>query len=90
MKAGSIQSPSIQNSNYATCWTAEELRIQFLAEARDSSPQYPAQVCGPPNLLYNRYQRHEADHSPPCGDVKNGGAILPLPPYVFMAWCLIN
>jgi hypothetical protein len=33
----------------------------------------------------------EADHSPPSSaDVRNGGAIPPLPPYVFMAWCLIN
>jgi hypothetical protein len=33
----------------------------------------------------------EADHSPPSDvEVKNGGAIPPLPPYVFMAWCLIT
>jgi hypothetical protein len=30
-------------------------------------------------------------HSPPSNvEVKNGGAILPLPPYIFMVWCLIN
>jgi hypothetical protein len=33
----------------------------------------------------------EADHSRPSGaDGKNDGAMLPLPPYVFIAWCLIN
>jgi hypothetical protein len=34
---------------------------------------------------------HEADHS--ClsnAEVKDGGAILLLIPYVFVAWCLIN
>jgi hypothetical protein len=31
--------------------------------------------------------RHEADYSPPSSaEVNNGRA----PPYVFMAWCLIN
>jgi hypothetical protein len=33
----------------------------------------------------------DADHSPPSSvDVKNDGAISPLPPYVFMTQCLIN
>jgi hypothetical protein len=33
----------------------------------------------------------EADHLPPSsGEVKNDRAIPPLPPYVFMVWCLIN
>jgi hypothetical protein len=31
----------------------------------------------------------EADYSPPsCDAVKNGGVIPPLPPHVFMSWCL--
>jgi hypothetical protein len=36
-------------------------------------------------------QGSEADHSPPTNaEVKKGGIISPLPPYVFMAWCLDN
>jgi hypothetical protein len=36
-------------------------------------------------------QGREADHSPPpSAEVRKGGAIPPLPPYVFMAWCLTN
>jgi hypothetical protein len=33
----------------------------------------------------------EADHSPQCSvEVKSSGAEPPLPPCVFMAWCLFN
>jgi hypothetical protein len=33
----------------------------------------------------------EADHAPTCSvEFKNGGTMPPLPPYVFMAWSLIN
>jgi hypothetical protein len=33
----------------------------------------------------------EADHSTPTSaEVKNGGAIPPLPPHIFMAWYLIK
>jgi hypothetical protein len=33
----------------------------------------------------------EADYLlPSIAEVKNGGTTLPLHPYVFMAWCLIN
>jgi hypothetical protein len=33
----------------------------------------------------------EADHSPPSSaEVKKGGGISPLPPHVFMVYCLIN
>jgi hypothetical protein len=36
-------------------------------------------------------QEREADPSPPfVAEVKNGGAIPSLPPYVLMAWCLVN
>jgi hypothetical protein len=31
-----------------------------------------------------------AQAPPPSAEIKNGRAIHPLPPYVFMAWCLIN
>jgi hypothetical protein len=56
-----------------------------------SIPQRPDRLWGPTSLLYNRYQGlflflevklpdFEADHSPPSSaEVKNGGAILPLP-----------
>jgi hypothetical protein len=36
-------------------------------------------------------QRREADHSPPPNaELKDGGALPPLSPYFFMAWCLIH
>jgi hypothetical protein len=43
-------------------------------------------VQGAVSLIVKR-QAREADHSAPS---KNGGAILPVPPYVFMAWCVVN
>jgi hypothetical protein len=55
------------------------------------SPQRPDQLWGPPSLLSNGYrggeissgvkrQGHEANHSPrSTAEVKNGGAIPPLP-----------
>jgi hypothetical protein len=60
------------------------------------SLQRPDRLWGPPSLLSNGYQGlllrgakrqgREADHSPPSSaEVKNGGAMPPLPPYVFMA-----
>jgi hypothetical protein len=34
---------------------------------------------------------HEADHLPPSNaKVKNGGAIAPLPPYVFVAYTFLS
>jgi hypothetical protein len=36
-------------------------------------------------------RRREADHSPPANaEIKNDGAIPPLPQNFFAAWCLIN
>jgi hypothetical protein len=37
------------------------------------------------------HPEHEADHLPPSiVEIKNGGAISPLPPHVFMMWCLTS
>jgi hypothetical protein len=33
----------------------------------------------------------ETDHSLPSSvEVKIGGAVSPLPPHIFMTWCLLN
>jgi hypothetical protein len=66
------------------------VRVQVPVQARHSD-----QLWGPPNLLYNGYQRllswgvkwqgHEVGHLPPPGIEINGGAI-PLYPHVFIAW----
>jgi hypothetical protein len=40
--------------------------------------------------LYPRIKQpgRETDHSPPSSsEVKNGGAIIPLPPHIFLVWC---
>jgi hypothetical protein len=38
-----------------------------------------------------KWQGSEVDHSPPSSaEVKNGGAIPPLSPCLFMSWCLIK
>jgi hypothetical protein len=61
-----------------------------------SSPQRPDRLWGPPNFLSYGYrrlfprglnrQRREADYSPPSnGEVKNDGAIPPLPH--MSSWC---
>jgi hypothetical protein len=66
-----------------------------------STPQRPYRIWGPSILVHPtgtkgsvpgvKRQGREADHSPPSSvKVKNVGAIHPLPPYVFMIWCLIK
>jgi hypothetical protein len=36
-----------------------------------------------------KWPGHEADHSPPSSaEVKECGALPPLPQFVFIAWCL--
>jgi hypothetical protein len=50
---------------------------------------YPVDTEG----LYPGIERQgrEAGHSPPCSaEVKNGGTVPPLPPYVFMTWYLMR
>jgi hypothetical protein len=72
----------------ATGWTAG-LRIPAGVKI-SSAAQRPNLLWGPPSLLFNGYRRlfprginrpgREADHLPPsCAEVKNGGAIPPLP-----------
>jgi hypothetical protein len=64
-----------------------------------SSPQRTYRLRVPPCLLSNRYRglfpRGKSNWSvklttTASAEVKNGGAVLPLPPYIFMAWCLIK
>jgi hypothetical protein len=65
-----------------------------------SSPQHPDLHWGLSNLLFIGYggnfprvkqPEYEANNSPPSSaDVKNSEGVPPLPPYVFMAQCLIN
>jgi hypothetical protein len=44
------------------------------------STQSPIQWVMEDHSFQVKQQRHEADHSPPsCANVKNGGAIPPLP-----------
>jgi hypothetical protein len=73
----------------ATGWMAG---VRFPARERNFSR--PEQVWGPPRLFLlvpgMKRSGREADHSPPSSEeVKNNGAIPPLP-HVFMVWCLIN
>jgi hypothetical protein len=64
----------------------------FLHKDQAGSGAHPASYtmgteAVPPGV---KRQGREADHSPPSSaQVKNGGAIPPLP-LAFMAWCLIN
>jgi hypothetical protein len=46
-----------------------------------------------PGALYLAVRRpgREADHSPPsCAEVENAWSYTSIPPYVFMAWCLVK
>jgi hypothetical protein len=52
-----------------------------------SSPQRPDRLWGPGVKRSGR----EADHLlPSSAEVKNSGAIISTPPYVFIAWSLIS
>jgi hypothetical protein len=63
------------------CVTVAELPIEQVSSG-DIAP-----VFGPPTTPTDVC---EADHSlPSSAEVKNGGAIPPLPHYVFMIWCVI-
>jgi hypothetical protein len=76
--------------------------VRFLTEARDFSLFHSVQTnlasIQPPiqwvmGALFPgvKWQGRETYRSPPSSrEVKNGAAISPLPPYVFMARCLIN
>jgi len=58
-----------------------------------SSTPRPIRFWGPPSLLTNGYRvpGREADHSAPTNDeVKNAWSYTSIPPYVFMAWCLVK
>jgi hypothetical protein len=59
-----------------------------------SSPQRPDRLWGPPSLLSNRYRslfrRSRMTGAWSSAEVKNGGAIPLLPPYVVMTWRLIK
>jgi hypothetical protein len=62
--------------------------FSLLHSVRTGSGAYAASY---PTGTGVKRQGREADHSPPSSaEVKNGGAIPPIPQYVFMAWCLIN
>jgi hypothetical protein len=70
----------------AAGWTAG---VRFLAGARFFSSQCPDRLWDPPSLVSIGYRvkqpGREADYSPPSSfEVKNGGAMPPLPPYFFM------
>jgi hypothetical protein len=63
--------------------------IMFRPALRPTQPSIQW-VLEAPFLVVKR-QGREANHSPPSStEVKNGGAINSLPPYVFVEWCLIN
>jgi hypothetical protein len=91
----SIAQPVLQRP---TGWAAG---IRFPARARGIYLLHSGQTgSGAHPILSNGYRRalplgvkwpgREADHSPPSStEVKNGGAIPPLP-HVFMAWRLNN
>jgi len=67
-----------------------------------SSPPHPDRIWVPPSLLSNEYRgllpggwvkrlRRETDKSPPSSvEVKNVRSYTSTPPYVLMAWCLVN
>jgi hypothetical protein len=66
-----------------------------------SSPKRPDRLWGPLSLLSNGYWGlfflgqngrvvNLTTHLHLSAEVKKGGAIPPLPPYVFIAYCLIN
>jgi hypothetical protein len=66
-----------------------------------ASPRRPYSLWGPPNLLSNEYlgvflrgvkrPGHEADHSRPTSpEVKEMWIYTSIPPYAFMASCLIS
>jgi hypothetical protein len=61
-----------------------------------SSPSRPDRLWGPPMVLMAlslgvKRPGREVDHSPPCNaEVKNSWSYTPIPPYVFVAWCLIK
>jgi hypothetical protein len=76
--------------------TGYEINVQCLILGRErrsfAFPQSPDLLWGPANLPNNEYgwlfrrPKREADHSPPSSvEVKNGGAITPLPH--MPSWC---
>jgi hypothetical protein len=90
------------NTNGATGWTADDLgldsgqgqyfsALHVIQTGSGAHPAYYPMGTGGdfPGL---KRPGSEADRSPPSStEIKNGAAISPSPPpYVFMAYCLIN
>jgi hypothetical protein len=78
--------------------TTAESGFGFLQSGRYSFPHSVQTGSGATSSMGNRVPfpaikrpRREADQSPPSGaEVTNVTAVSPLPPYVFMAWCVIK
>jgi hypothetical protein len=81
-----------ENSSWFDSRQEQEICLFFSSVQAGSGAELASYTTGTgASFLREKWPRREADHSLPSSvEIKNGGAICPLPPYVLKTQYLIN